>query len=439
MSTNKRRKTSSKCVEQKNVHKHTANECFYYHTLDTLPPEVLEIVLRLLPLHDVATSVRLVSRRCSNVATIVLNAAFILAGTKLENAMKHTETMIMKVKTSADLLTFSRVFNILEIVMAQYKMLRAVTWRYTHPSKPEKFSRFCFYAGGLLDNLNNLLHRAVNCPVSLYRSHGPDPRIACFISDCKRFMNYFEKVSESKVNRSALVSGCKAIDVLDCLAEGRKVLSFDILSNEGIKNDIISMKLKYEMKRAWFTCLKIPNILDENSWKDQQRFMYLRLRRLVVSVNEHYYENLQYEREVLLQEPSIPPPRMPPVSTYSGYGEYGGQFFYYGNMNKYAYESKFKSLPVTDHENAQNNTEEIQKKSCFNLVIAVELKCSPELAPFAVRTLLRSNELDIYTKTPNHSELYLKLDIMCPASMANRLPGHFTWELNSSRHVHHSS
>lgn len=97
------------------------------------------------------------------------------------------------------------------------------------------------------------------------------------------------------------MSGCKAIDVLDCLAEGRKVLSFDILSNEGIKNDIISMKLKYEMKRAWFTCLKIPNILDENSWKDQQRFMYLRLRRLVVSVNEHYYENLQYEREVLLQ------------------------------------------------------------------------------------------------------------------------------------------
>ncbi|XP_043497188.1 uncharacterized protein LOC122520930 [Polistes fuscatus] len=439
MSTNKRRKTSSKCVEQKNVHKHTANECFYYHTLDTLPPEVLEIVLRLLPLHDVATSVRLVSRRCSNVATIVLNAAFLLAGTKLENAMKHTETMIMKVKTGADLLTFSRVFNILEIVMAQYKMLRAVTWRYTHPSKPEKFSRLCFYAGGLLDNLNNLLHRAVNCPVSLSGSHGPDPRIACFISDCKRFMNYFEKVSESKVNRSALVSGCKAVDVLDCLAEGRKVLSFNILSNEGIKNDIISMKLKYEMKRAWFTCLKIPNILDENSWKDQQRFMYLRLRRLVVSVNEHYYENLQYEREVLLQEPSIPPPRMPPVSTYSGYGEYGGQFFYYGNMNKYAYESKFKSLPIIDHENAQDNIEEIQKKSCFNLVIAVELKCSPELAPFAVRTLLRSNELDIYTKTPNHSELYLKLDIMCPASMANRLPGHFTWELNSSRHVHHSS
>ncbi|XP_035725233.1 uncharacterized protein LOC118442994 [Vespa mandarinia] len=439
MNPNKRRKTSSRCKEQKNMQKHTADESFYYHTLDTLPPEILEIVLRLLPLHDVATAVRLVSRRCSNVATIVLNTSFLIAGTKLESVMKHTETMIMKVKTGADLLTFSRVFNILEMVMAQYKMLRAVTWRYTHPSKPEKFSRLCFYAGSLLDNLNNLLHRAINCPVSLFGLHPPDSSIIFFISDCKRFMNYFEKNSECKVNRSVLVSGCKAIDVLDCLAEGRQVLSFNILSNEGIKNDIISMKLKYVIKRAWFTCLKIPSIPDENSWKDQQRFMYLRLRRLVSSVNEHYYENLQYERELLFQEPSIPPPRIPPVSTYSGYGEYGGQFFYYGNMNKYAYESKIKSLPVTDHENAQDDIEKIHGTPCFNLIIAVELKCSLELAPFTVRTLLQSNELEIYTKTPNRPELYLKLDIMCPASLANRLPGNFTWELNSSRHIRHSS
>lgn len=109
--------------------------------------------------------------------------------------------MIMKVKTGADLLTFSRVFNILEMVMAQYKMLRAVTWRYTHPSKPEKFSRLCFYAGSLLDNLNSLLHRAINCPVSLLGLQRPDSNIFFFISDCKRFMNYFEKISECRVNR----------------------------------------------------------------------------------------------------------------------------------------------------------------------------------------------------------------------------------------------
>lgn len=108
-------------------------------------------------------------------------------------------------------------------------------------------------------------------------------------------------------------------------------------------------------------------------------------------------------------------------------------------MNKYAYESKIKSLPVTDHENAQDDIEEIHGTPCFNLIITVELKCSLELAPFTVRTLLQSNELEMYTKTPNRPELSLKLDIMCPASMANRLPGNFTWELNSSRHIRHSS
>ncbi|KAK2578769.1 hypothetical protein KPH14_008874 [Odynerus spinipes] len=438
MNTNKRRKTPSTCEERKKSEKRTTDKSIYCHTLDTLPPEVLEVVLRLLPLHDVATAVRLVSRRCLNVATIVLNASFLTAGTRLENAMKHVDTMITKVKTGTDLLTLSRAFNILEMVMAQYKMLRAVTWRYTHPSKPEKFLRLCFYAGSLLDNLYDLLRRAIDCPASLFGSQGPDPSIACFVSDCKRFMNYFEKVSERRVNRSVLVSGCKAVDVLDCLVEGRQVLSFKILSNEGRKNDIISMKLKYVMKRTWFTCLEVPSMPDENSWRDEQRFMYLRLRRLVGSVNEHHFENLQYERELLSQGSTIPPPRAPPASMYSGYGEYGGQFFYYGNMNKYAYENKFKSLSVIDHEDAEVEIEEIHGTPFFDLVINVELKCSPELAPFSVRTLLRSDELEIHTKTLNRPEFYLKLDITCPASMANRLPGNFTWKLNSSRRIHHS-
>lgn len=130
-----------------------------------------------------------------------MNASFLTAGTKLENTMKRVERMIMTVKTSSDLLTLSRAFNILEMVMAQYKMLRAVTWRYTHPPKPTRFLRLCFYAGSLLDNLNNLLCRAIDRPASLFVSQGPDPSITCFISDCNRFMNYFEKFSECKVNR----------------------------------------------------------------------------------------------------------------------------------------------------------------------------------------------------------------------------------------------
>lgn len=61
MNRNKRRKTLT-CEKQTNLRKRTTEKCIYDHTLDTLPPEVLEVILRLLPLHDVATAVRLVSR-----------------------------------------------------------------------------------------------------------------------------------------------------------------------------------------------------------------------------------------------------------------------------------------------------------------------------------------------------------------------------------------
>ena len=60
------------------------------------------------------------------------------------------------------------------------------------------------------------------------------------------------------------------------------------------------MKLRYTMKRSWFTCLDVFRKIEENSWRDEQRFMYLRLRRLVGSVNEHLLEILHYE-QLLLQ------------------------------------------------------------------------------------------------------------------------------------------
>lgn len=68
MNVNKRQKIPViRCeqyqVPQKDPEKSplTEQSCYGY-SLNTLPPEVLEMILRLLPLHDVATSVRLVSR-----------------------------------------------------------------------------------------------------------------------------------------------------------------------------------------------------------------------------------------------------------------------------------------------------------------------------------------------------------------------------------------
>lgn len=251
--------------------------------------------------------------------------------------------------------------------------------------------------------------------------------------------------------RSPLVSGCKAVDVLDCLAEGRQVTGFRVSSGRragqgrrgsgktGRGGTVVTMGLSYVMRRAWFTCLKVPSAPDETSWREDQRFMYLRLRRLVASVNEHHFEKSQYERELILQSATRPARPPPTSSTYSGYGLYSGRFFYYGNMNKYAYESKFNDAsdasPDEDGDDDEESRVSIGKTRglpAFDLVIRVELRCSSDLAPLAVASSLRMDELDElddrYSIDQDNSELYLKLNITCPASATNRLPANFTWE-----------
>lgn len=109
------------------------------------------------------------------------------------------------------------------------------------------------------------------------------------------------------------------MDILDCLLDGREMLRFKLLPGRGKRHSTVSMSMRYVMKRAWFTCLEVPGPEDEDSWRDQQRFMYLRLRRLVGSVNEHLLDNIHYEREKLMRTTELlPMPTPPSISIYSG-------------------------------------------------------------------------------------------------------------------------
>ncbi|XP_072763085.1 uncharacterized protein [Anoplolepis gracilipes] len=403
-------------------------------TLDTMPPEVLGIILRMLSLHDVACTVRLISRRCFDIAATVLNSEFLVAGTKLETAIKRTENLLNNVKTDKELLEYSSIFNALELIRSQYQMLKAVTWRYTHP-RSRGSSISCFYGGRVLDNLNCLLQTILNpgrVPTNVFNYVD----LQIFTRSCENFMDHFEKITERRINRSALVSGCKIVDVLDCLGEGRQLLSFRTSSRTG--NPMVSIQLKYVLRRAWFMCLQVPNANYENCWRDRQRYMYLRLRRLVCSFNRHLFHKLHYERKLLLRATasSLPPQKPPPASTYAGYGEYGGQFFYYGNMSKYAYENKFRYTRSGNVENTSRELEEANNKSHrFDLVIRVQLRCSPELAPLSTRMSLKTDDLEDCGAN-SRQELYLKLSTACAASKANRLPGAFTWEVRGPRVKH---
>lgn len=104
-------------------------------------------------------------------------------------------------------------------------------------------------------------------------------------------------------------------------------------------------------------------------------------------------------------------------------------------MNKYAYESKF--IQTLNPLNATLETrQQMQRPPSFDLVIEIELKCSPELAPLAVQTGLKSDEFEAYeTKTYRHQQLFLRMSVTCPASITNRLPGNFVWELRSPRRI----
>ncbi|XP_034942427.1 uncharacterized protein [Chelonus insularis] len=435
MSALKRRKTTSICWEVKDGLR-TRSKAYI---VDILPSEIQEMIFKFLPLQMIATNIRLVSRQWLTVASTVLNGAFYSAGCRLNTILDQTNSKIAELENMTELQNNMRTLNILELIQAQYKMLRAVTWRYTHPPRPQKFQRLCFYAGSLLDELNNLLYLASTQPAALYSPDGPSVRVEKFFGLCKHFMNYFERVSERKVNRSVLVSGCKVVDILDCLGEGRQVLAFRLTTGRGHRGNVLCMRIRYVMQRTWLTRLKVPRVANETSWRDKQRFMYMRLRRIVQNVNDHHYEDLHYERGLTaLQKTtydnstSLPMPKLPTPSLYSGYGEYGDEFFYYGNMNKRAYANKFNKFFDSDdyHENSSTSTKETPP---FSLIICVELRCSPELAPLAVRPILNSDDLDNQTLSHN-PEFYLKMEITCPASLKNKLPGHFIWEQRTPRH-----
>lgn len=61
------------------------------------------------------------------------------------------------------------------------------------------------------------------------------------------------------------------------------------------------MRLQYVLKHAWFVCLRVPNTNDEHCWSDRQRYMYLRLRRLVSTVNRHRLHKMQFELFIKLR------------------------------------------------------------------------------------------------------------------------------------------
>lgn len=123
-------------------------------------------------------------------------------------------------------------------------------------------------------------------------------------------------------------------------------------------------------------------------------------------------------------------------STYTGFGVYGGEFFYYGNMNQLAFYNKLQTSNADEIEDEDEDQDEgfrgfddKQKATC--LTILVDFECSPELAPLMVRSTFNYDDLD--ADDPDSSlEVLLKMRITCPASASSRLPNFFPWQICSN-------
>ncbi|XP_058794907.1 uncharacterized protein LOC131666333 [Phymastichus coffea] len=425
-------------VERERDEERAASRCEW----KSLPPEVLEMIFRMLPYKEIAASLRLVSRKCASVATSILNAALLSSRPRLRSVQRRLEARALGCSDALDRSTLARARNYLEYADAQLGLLWSAVARYTHPfgGRHPKYGRLCFYGGALLDELDSLLRVAVRCPAVLLERDGPAGCILDFAVRCKKFMNYFEKVSEKKINKNSLISGCKPIDILDCLLEGRELLELRVPSprDAELPTATVGMKLRYVMARSWFTCLDLPESEsreDEKSWRDQQRFMYLRLRRLVSSFNEHRLEKRHYEMEMLMSvRHSLPIPKVPTCSTYTGYGEYAGKFYYYGHMNESAFEGKVLDTWRRTSSRERTRKKEPEDRPSYDLVIDVELRCSPELAPLSLRSMLKYDDFDHPTCASSRPEFCLSLSIDCPAAFYNRLPNRYVWELNTSHY-----
>ena len=155
---------------------------------------------------------------------------------------------------------------------------------------------------------------------------------------------------------------------------------------------------------------------------------------MVSAYNEHLLEKIHQERERLLHFV----PEVIQDSKYTGYGEYGGIFFYYGNMNSEASQSITRSS--SEDGNSDDSSDEVDMASIQNcdsacLDFFLEVEGPLDLAPLKY--------IEIYEK-PGPEQRYniimaneikptfkLSLSTYCSISLANKLPCIFNWTVSA--------
>lgn len=220
------------------------------------------------------------------------------------------------------------------------------------------------------------------------------------------------------------------------------------------------------MRRSWFTCYGTSKPNGETTWNNEQRTMYLRLRRLITRNNEISLEQKHYERELILPKADISTMTRLKAFTYRGHGEHAGRGFYYGTMNQPAFNFKFRrnnswtSNDIVDYyyydddevddddddddDDLYADLESCQELSLTDLSIDIEVYCPIELAPieyienidvpnfeFRYNCMKKSPSSNLSIRRNEEPEFVLTMVINCPESSENLVPSTFRYEIKS--------
>lgn len=188
------------------------------------------------------------------------------------------------------------------------------------------------YGGRLLDTYRRVIFQLTNTPEKLYtqllsRDFAIPKDMALVASQSKHFTLHFDRVTEMPLNNSVFFSGSKLIDILDAATLARR----EVLQ-KSYNGTNVDVQLHYHFSHTWFVALDVA--LDKPKvWNEEQRLMYMRLRRIVLGHTEMHLEYEQYKREDMLRIDRVQRLKKPVNAVYTGYGEVGEKFFYYGVMN----------------------------------------------------------------------------------------------------------
>ncbi|KRT83646.1 hypothetical protein AMK59_3295 [Oryctes borbonicus] len=414
-----------------------------------LPTELLYKIFSFLPNEELAKSVRLVNHRFRTVAQFLLNVNFRQLLKRLENIKAMIVDSIHHTQDDMEMRCMCKMLGTLELLMFYHNLIKSTLWRYIYFQKP--ISSLCMYAGSILDLYDTVLRQFVTEPHIIYspgivrdyvrpfQCYNPidyqrfwfkalSKEVKEICSSSKAFALYFDRVSEMPVNTNSLCSGCKILDILDSATDvTRTVISQKLMGNT------LVLKVKYYFTNSWFVAFDIP---EEKSklWNEEQRVMYMRLRRIVVSHSEMTMEYNQYKREAMIRAKPTSRIRKPINSVYTGYGEVGEKFFYYGVMNEGAYLNKFE---VEDVE--QGNGDDVYDVPFLGLDISVELRCPIQLAPCKIIESYEKhnqNLRDTIVSSPRKrlkGLFEMKVDFECLAAEYPRLPTNYCYYLKYQR------